>query len=554
MARTLVLVRHGNPEESSASGSDFDRRLLPSGARALEVAYPRTFALLGNDPDVALWSSPAIRALQTAQVVSEALDGADIEVHDCLYAQDMQAFLAELDACPRRCVVAVGHAPFMDQLALRLSGMRVPFDKGAAAALDVSAGPGEPARLLWYVAGPTTGSWEELASVEHELSSAAGEVVEAYRSFLDDTEDPAALVSLRTAIRRMRSLLEFVSPWQGKKQARRCEHVLKDLQAATARLRGLDVLSGKVDGLVEDGELGENSLLPMACAKERALECASLEALCRKQHVGKALRKLAEDLATVSWKSRVCASGVGAEDLAERFDHMLEGLDEALFGLDLRNGDAVFAARRDAKEMQYVAERLGLLLGPERAQMSEYLDQIQSELGSLHAARECRRLAQECSKSPRFRGVRAELGVVARDQAEVVRAITSGLERLEGAGRGCGLDGDDDADPAGNGVARASADDVRAWDDSDEDEPAAGDDATDPDDAAAETGADAAPGDPAAEDDAPLADDDPAADDGAALLADDEDADVAYDDDTDDTDDDDDHDVPADDLAGEEDR
>lgn len=548
MARTLVLVRHGNPEESSASGSDFDRRLLPSAARALEVAYPRTFALLGNDPDVALWSSPAIRALQTAQVVSEALDGADIEVHDCLYAQDMQAFLAELDACPRRCVVAVGHAPFMDQLALRLSGMSVPFDKGAVAALDVSGGPGEPARLLWYVAGPTTGSWEELASVEQELACAAGEVVEAYRAFLDDTEDSVALVSLRTAIRRMRSLLEFVSPWQGKKQARRCEHVLKDLQAATARLRGLDVLSGKVDGLVEDGELGENSLLPMACAKERALECASLEALCRKQHVGKALRKLAEDLATVSWKSRVCASGVGAEDLAERFDHMLEGLDEALFGLDLRNGDAVFAARRDAKEMQYVAERLGLLLGPERAQMSEYLDQIQSELGSLHAARECRRLAQECSKSPRFRGVRAELGVVARDQAEVVRAITSGLERLEGAGRGCGLDGDEDADPSANGVARASADDVRAWDDSDE-----GDGVAEKDGGAAPGGA-TADDDPAAPDDeSPLADDDPAADDGAALLADDEDADVAYDD-TDDNDDDDEHDVPADDLAGEEDR
>ena len=80
-------------------------------------------------------------------------------------------------------------------------------------------------------------------------------------------------------------------------------------------------------------------------------------------------------------------------------------------------------------------ERLAEVLGDERAQASEYMDSIQAELGALSDARVNERLAQDLSKSPRFRGVRADLGVVARDQSEVVSAILSGLQRLEQDGR-----------------------------------------------------------------------------------------------------------------------
>ena len=205
---------------------------------------------------------------------------------------------------------------------------------------------------------------------------------------------------------------------------------------ASARLRALDILSETVAGLVESGELGENSLLPMSCAKERSLECASLLTLMRKRHSAKELGKIAHELAHhFGWKSKVSERGVTADDFRAHFDEQFNEVDEDLFGLDLRDGDAVYVARRDTKEMHYVAERLGEVLGPERAQMSEYLDEIQRELGALSDARSNKQLAEECAKSPRFRGVRADLGVVARDQSEVVSAITSGMERREADGR-----------------------------------------------------------------------------------------------------------------------
>ena len=123
---------------------------------------------------------------------------------------------------------------------------------------------------------------------------------------------------------------------------------------------------------------------------------------------------------------------IPAHQIGSQAVEMLMGaLDEDLFGLDLADAKAVTNARRDAKEVHYVASRLGVVLGPERAQMSAFMDEIQNELGSLSIASDNQKLASEFSKSPRFRGVRADLGVVARDQAEVVSATLSGLRRRE---------------------------------------------------------------------------------------------------------------------------
>ena len=435
MVKMLVLVRHGAPEATSPTGSDLDRRLTDSGARSLRAAYPRTFALLGDNPSVSVWSSPAVRALETADVVAAAVGVEDIEVRQSLYAQDGAAFVAELEASDAPCVIAVGHAPFVDTMAARLAGSCPSFGKGTVAAIDLPEGPSGRGNLRWYVAGPECASWEELAIVERALAASADDLVGCAKAFLKSPDEPSALLEFRVAIRRVRSLLQFLEPWQAKKQNRRCEHILKDLQVASARLRALDILSEAVDGLVESGELGENCLLPMACAKERALECSSLVTLMHKRHAAKDLKRLARDLGCLSWKSKVAERGLTAEDFRARFDAEFNEVDEDLFGLDLRDGDAVSVARRDTKEMRYVAERLGEVLGPERAQMSEALDEIQRELGALSDARSNKQLAEECAKSPRFRGVRADLGVVARDQAEVVSAITSGMERREADGR-----------------------------------------------------------------------------------------------------------------------
>lgn len=428
MVKTLVLVRHGKTEDVSATGGDIDRKLTPAGIRALEIAYPRNFSLLGEDPEVSIWCSPAVRALQTAGVVAEAVDACGIDVHRSLYDQDLDQFLQELTCADidSEALVVVGHVPFMDELAHYYTGAEIRFNKGAAAAISLPDGPGEKGALRWYVAGPDAVSWDAMAEVDNQVELMTAEMADALDAFLASPEDVEALREFRVRLRRLRSLILFLAPWQSKKQGQRTADDLRALIDATSPLREIDILSDAVDALVESGELGENCLLPVACAKERQLELENVLTLMKKRHVKRRMHNLADDLPSIKWKSRVLGAGLGAEDFQKHFDEELAVLDDALFGLDLHDAEAVHKARRDAKEMHFVASCLATVLGDERAAASEYMESIQSELGALNDAYRNERLANYYSMSPRFRGVRADLGVVARDQAEVASAILAG--------------------------------------------------------------------------------------------------------------------------------
>ena len=432
MVKTLVLVRHGKTEDASDSGRDIDRRLTAPGIRALEMTYPRTFSLLGEEPEVAIWCSPATRTLQTAGVVAEAVDACGIDVHQTLYDQDVAGFLAELKAAlpglDADVLCVVGHAPFVNAVAQFLTGVALDFDKGAAAALALPEG--ELAQgacaLRWFVSGPDALAWDAMAAVEDQVQEMAAELCDAVDAFLDAPGDPRLLRDFRVNLRRLRSLVAFLAPWQAKKQCRRVADDMRFFLDATTPLREIDILSDAVAALVESGELGENCLLPVACAKERQLELESVLTMMKKRHAKRELHTFADEVPSVKWKGRVLDAGLSAEEFQAHFDDELGELDDALFGLDLRDPAAVHQARSEAKDVHFVASRLAAVLGEERAEMSEYMDSIQSELGALCDAQRNERLADEFSHSPRFRGVRADLGVVARDQAEVESAILAG--------------------------------------------------------------------------------------------------------------------------------
>lgn len=155
MIRTLVIVRHGKPEKHAASGVDFDRELRPAGAEALREAFPVTFSLLRGKTPV-IWSSPAVRARQTAEIVAAAvgLEPEAVQYHDSLYEQNVDAFLEELYDSRDECVVVVGHIPFAEMVPRRIARLDLDFNPGAACALTFDSKQPLPARLEWFVRGP----------------------------------------------------------------------------------------------------------------------------------------------------------------------------------------------------------------------------------------------------------------------------------------------------------------------------------------------------------------------------------------------------------------
>ena len=156
MIRKLVLVRHGDAENRKLGESDADRKLTARGLEELKKAYPAMLLPLANDAaDVQVWSSEAVRARQTAEVVCDVLGIApeSIDFHRSLYAQDYDQFYGELSVADG-VVVAVGHIPFMEEVAADLAHTFHSFGKGSMACFDVPDGRLSKAKLAWFAKVP----------------------------------------------------------------------------------------------------------------------------------------------------------------------------------------------------------------------------------------------------------------------------------------------------------------------------------------------------------------------------------------------------------------
>ena len=121
--KTLFLIRHAKSSRDDPALADKDRPLNDRGQRDAPKMGKR-LAKRHVAPDLIL-SSPATRALKTAQIIAKKLDykRKNILVNDRLYAVEASELLDVLrklgDAV--ECAMLVGHNPELTELAHRLS-------------------------------------------------------------------------------------------------------------------------------------------------------------------------------------------------------------------------------------------------------------------------------------------------------------------------------------------------------------------------------------------------------------------------------------------------
>ena len=146
MAAQLWLLRHGEavPHESKP---DDDRELTPRGERQ-SVAAGKGLAALGVEFD-ACYTSPKVRALQTARLACEALNIDPVEdgvLADGFDREDALELLLRHGDDAR--VLVVGHEPSFSQVVHDLTGGRVDFKKGGVVAVRTERTGGELLMLL----------------------------------------------------------------------------------------------------------------------------------------------------------------------------------------------------------------------------------------------------------------------------------------------------------------------------------------------------------------------------------------------------------------------
>jgi phosphohistidine phosphatase len=121
--KTLFLVRHAKSSRDDPTLPDKERPLNDRGMRDAPRMGER-LAKQGAQPDLIL-SSPAVRALATAELIANELDYKvkDIVVDQRLHAaapDDLLVVIHELGDKPKR-VMLCGHNPELTELAHRLS-------------------------------------------------------------------------------------------------------------------------------------------------------------------------------------------------------------------------------------------------------------------------------------------------------------------------------------------------------------------------------------------------------------------------------------------------
>jgi phosphohistidine phosphatase len=154
----LYLVRHGIAEEPSEGTPDDSRPLTAKGRRRFRRAS-RAFARKG-EPLTHLFTSPLVRAVQTAEILARSLSRDEVSILEELRSGAPAAkVVAALSARAKDgdAIALVGHDPQMSHLVATLSQLgpedagRVQFRKGAIVRIDVDGLPPKQSEPRWHL-------------------------------------------------------------------------------------------------------------------------------------------------------------------------------------------------------------------------------------------------------------------------------------------------------------------------------------------------------------------------------------------------------------------
>lgn len=401
MASTLLLMRHGKAKAIAPDQEDFDRELTEAGKRSLAAKLPYMLSHLSDQKaSVQIWSSPALRTMQTASILAKALRSIGVKVSgdtvelDALWEQDETRFVDTVKNCDAEMVIAIGHNPMIESLTLQLTGARIPFATGAVAALQLNwddpIGQSElpqteneyKHRLLWFSQGPISQHWRTIVQMEKMIRSAAYAVFDRLDAFFLEPDDIETMHKFRVSIRTLRSLVAFVKPWQEAKQNASMQSELKEVVGLTSRLRELDVLAEQA-AESESASMMLKSFLDDKASVERVSVYESLQA----KRVRKSLERVRGEAEDIRWKRQYLEDGLPVWQVRERFDKMAAELESDLSALDLADVEPTHDVRKSAKRVRYAAENFKGLIGDDVIGVAKGMTAHQDDLGAVCDAR-----------------------------------------------------------------------------------------------------------------------------------------------------------------------
>lgn len=155
MSKYLILYRHGMAEDKEKAESDDLRSLSIRGKNLLKKSVSGFETMLNSYDNVKIYSSPKVRAKETAEMLAEELDLDSPTYLEFLGTGSSVRLLRELlvDIESGEAAIIVGQQPYLSLWSQEISGTFLRFKKGTAACFRFpDEGEGETkAELRWYL-------------------------------------------------------------------------------------------------------------------------------------------------------------------------------------------------------------------------------------------------------------------------------------------------------------------------------------------------------------------------------------------------------------------
>ncbi|WP_301859301.1 histidine phosphatase family protein [uncultured Megasphaera sp.] len=149
----VCLMRHGKAEPYTAGCDDGARKLVDKGKKQV-AAVAETAPIWWPAGKTVIWTSPYIRARQTAEYMYQSISCTEMHTHEAIASGNWDAVYRQI-LCPAAAdtICIVGHSPYLDQWASRWTGSTLEFKTGSIAlfSYDPYAGAAGGGKLLLYL-------------------------------------------------------------------------------------------------------------------------------------------------------------------------------------------------------------------------------------------------------------------------------------------------------------------------------------------------------------------------------------------------------------------
>lgn len=148
----LIFMRHGKAQDQELGLPDGERRLTVKGnSRVREVAQALTCGFITGE-NVQIWSSPLVRAKETADLLAVVLKVKEVIIHPAIATENLDKLLPDLQNQPNNAtIIIVGHEPYIGMWVARMSHAVLPFKVASVAAVKVTSLEPPEGKLRWFV-------------------------------------------------------------------------------------------------------------------------------------------------------------------------------------------------------------------------------------------------------------------------------------------------------------------------------------------------------------------------------------------------------------------